>query len=87
VGAAGLPSRIESLRVYAEGSARFTFEDDKRGALAVGKLADLAALDEDYLTVPIEETASIASLLTMVGGRIAYGAELFERFEEPAPRD
>jgi hypothetical protein len=41
----------------------------------------------DYFTVPIKETGSITSLLTMVGGRIVYGAELIERFEEPAPRD
>jgi hypothetical protein len=75
VGAAGLPSRIEALRVYAEGSARFTFE------------VISAAHWRGYFTVPIEETGSITSLLTMVGGRIVYGAELIERFEEPAPRD
>ncbi len=55
-----------------EGSAWFTFEEDERGALAVGKLADLAVLSKDYLTVPVDEIGGIVSLLTMVGGRIVY---------------
>ena len=41
----------------------------------VGKLADLAVLTKDYLTVPVEEIGGIRSLLTMVGGRIVYAAE------------
>jgi hypothetical protein len=76
-----LPSRIEALKLYTQGSAWFTFEDDTRGSLAVGKLADLAVLSADYLTVPTEEIGSIVSLLTMVGGRVVYGAGPFEQYE------
>ena len=67
-----LPSRIEALRLYTQGSAWFSFEEQERGALAVGQLADLAVLSRDYLTVPVGEIGGTVSLLTMVGGRIVY---------------
>jgi predicted amidohydrolase YtcJ len=77
-----LPSRIEALRLYTEGSAWFSFDEDYRGSLAVGKQADLAVLDKDYLTVPTGEIGSIVSLLTMVGGRIVYAVGPFASHEE-----
>jgi len=49
-----------------------SFEENARGALAVGQLADLAVLSRDYLGVPIEKIGGTISLLTMVGGRIVY---------------
>ena len=67
-----IPARIEALRLYTQGSAWFSFEENVRGALAVGQLADLAVLSRDYLSVPVEQIGSIVSLLTMVGGRIVY---------------
>jgi predicted amidohydrolase YtcJ len=77
-----LPSRIEALKLYTQGSAWFTFDDDERGALAVGKLADIAVLSRDYLTVPVEEIGGTVSLLTMVGGRIVYADGPFARYED-----
>jgi hypothetical protein len=67
------PSRLEALRLYTQGSAWFAHDDARRGALEVGKLADLAVLTEDYLTVPVERIGDTRSLLTMVGGRVVYG--------------
>jgi predicted amidohydrolase YtcJ len=67
-----LPSRLQALRLYTEGSAWFAFDDMRRGSLAPGKLADLAVLSKDYLTVPAGEIGSITSLLTMVGGRVVH---------------
>jgi predicted amidohydrolase YtcJ len=53
----------------------------------VGKLADLAVLDKDYLTVPVDEIGGIVSLLTMVGGRVVYANGPFARLEDkPAAR-
>ena len=69
-----------------EGSAWFSFEEDARGALAAGKLADLAVLSKDYLTVPIDEIGGIVSLLTMVGGRIVYADGPFAAYEDKPPR-
>lgn len=77
-----LPTRIEALRIYTQGSAWFSFEDHVRGALAVGQLADLAVLSRDYLTVPVGEIAGITSVLTMVGGRIVYADGPYAAFQE-----
>ncbi len=77
-----LPTRIEALRLYTQGSAWFSFEENARGALAVGQLADLAVLSRDYLSVPIEQIGGTVSLLTMVGGRIVYADSLYAALEE-----
>jgi hypothetical protein len=79
------PSRLEALRFYTQGSAWFTFDDDKRGSLTAGKLADLAVLSKDYLTVPTDEIGAIESVLTMVGGRIVYAASPYAALETARP--
>ena len=76
-----LPTRIEALKLYTQGSAWFSFEENERGALAVGLQADLAVLSRDYLTVPTDQIGGTVSLLTMVGGRIVYAAGPFTPFE------
>ncbi|MBN1240754.1 MAG: amidohydrolase [Gammaproteobacteria bacterium] len=76
------PSRAEALRFYTLGSAWFSHDEDVRGSLEPGKLADLAVLSADYLTVPVEEIGAIESLLTMVGGRIVYASGPFAELEE-----
>ena len=82
-----LPTRMQALRLYTEGSAWFAFDETMRGELAAGKLADLAVLDRDYLTVPTKEIGGIVSLLTMVGGRVVYADGPFAAYEEkPASR-
>jgi hypothetical protein len=53
----------------------------QRGSLEVGKLADLAVLSKDYLTVPVGEIGDIESVLTMVGGKVVYGAGPFKSLE------
>jgi len=68
------PSRIEALRLYTLGSAWFSFDETQRGSLETGKLADLAVLSKDYMTVPVDQVGGIESLLTMVGGKIVYAA-------------
>ena len=77
-----LPSREEALRLYTQGSAWFTHDDGRRGALTAGRLADLAVLTKDFASVPTDEIGGIESLLTMVGGRIVYAAGPFAALEE-----
>jgi predicted amidohydrolase YtcJ len=77
-----LPSREEALRLYTQGSAWFTHDDARRGALAPGRLADLAVLSKDYADVASDEIGGIESLLTMVGGRIVYGSGPFAALED-----
>src|SRR5438552_3526865 len=66
--------RMEALRRYTLGSAWFSGEDDKKGAIVPGRLADLAVLSADYFSVPEDEIKGIESVLTMVGGEFVYGA-------------
>jgi len=77
-----LPSREEALRLYTQGSAWFTHDDGRRGALTPGLLADLAVLTKDFMNSPTAEIGGIESLLTMVGGRIVYAAAPFAALEE-----
>jgi predicted amidohydrolase YtcJ len=78
-GAEENPTRLEALRIYSLNSAWMSFDEDERGSLEVGKLADLAVLSADYLDVPTEEISDIESLLTMVGGRVVHSARPFSR--------
>ena len=75
------PTRIEALRLYTQGSAWFSFDDTRRGSLAVGKLADLAVLTEDYLTIPVDRIGKVRSMLTMVGGRIVHASDRYAALE------
>jgi predicted amidohydrolase YtcJ len=71
------PSRRQALEMYTRNTAFAANEDDKRGTLEPGKLADLAVLSADYLTAPVNEIGKTTSLLTMVGGRVVYAAGPF----------
>ena len=71
-------TRAEALRLYTMGSAWLTFEEGRKGSIEVGKYADLAVLNADYLTVPEEQIRSLQSLLTIVGGRVVYAAGPFD---------
>jgi predicted amidohydrolase YtcJ len=75
------PTREDALRAYTIGSAWFSFDENKRGSLEPGKLADLAVLTQDYMTTPMEQIGGIESLLTMVGGKIVYAAGPYARLE------
>jgi predicted amidohydrolase YtcJ len=75
------PSRAEALHFYTLGSAWFSHDEDKRGSLEVGKLADLAVLSKDYMTAPIDQIGRIESLLTIVGGKVVYAAGPYRNLE------
>jgi predicted amidohydrolase YtcJ len=79
-------SREEALRLYAIGSAWFSGEDDVKGRIAPGQLADFAILSADYMTVPEEQIRRIESVLTVSGGDVVYSAGAFTMFApEPLP--
>jgi predicted amidohydrolase YtcJ len=65
-------TRLEALRAYTLNSAWLAFDDDDRGSLEPGKLADLAVLDKPYLRVRRERISEIRSLLTLRGGEVVY---------------
>jgi len=77
-------SREEALKLYTIGSSWFSSESGKKGAIAIGQLADVTALTEDYFSVPEEKIKGIESVLTIVGGKIVYSAKEFQDLG-PAP--
>jgi predicted amidohydrolase YtcJ len=75
------PDRVTALRLYTMGSAWFSHDDDTRGSLEAGKLADLAVLSGDFMTMPVERIGGLESVLTMVGGTVVYAAGPFTALE------
>ncbi|MFZ2197837.1 MAG: amidohydrolase, partial [Thermodesulfovibrionales bacterium] len=77
-------SREQALKLYTQGSSWFSGESGRKGAIAIGQLADVIALTEDYFSVPEEKIKGIESVLTIVGGKIVYSAGDFSNLD-PAP--
>lgn len=67
--------RIKALELWTAGSAWFSGDENKKGRIKSGQLADLAVLSQDYLAVPDEEIKSLESVLTIVGGKIVYHSD------------
>jgi len=76
-------SREEALRLYTQGSSWFSSEAGKKGALALGQMADIIALTDDYFSVPEENIKGIESVLTFVGGKIVHATEEFSSHQPP----
>lgn len=67
-------SREDALIAHTRKNSYFVFQENNLGSIQPGKLADLVVLDRDYLTVPADQIKDITSVMTIVGGRIAYDA-------------
>ena len=72
----GLP-RSTALELFTHGSAWFSSEQGKKGQIKVGQLADVAVLSADFFSVEEEAIKWIESVLTVVGGKVVYGADDF----------
>ncbi|HUF50789.1 MAG TPA: amidohydrolase [Longimicrobiales bacterium] len=65
-------TREEALRSYTINNAFAAFEEDIKGSLTVGKLADIVVLSKDIMTIPEAEIPTARVDLTIVGGQIRY---------------
>jgi predicted amidohydrolase YtcJ len=65
-------TREEALRSYTRDAAFAAFEDDLKGTLTVGKLADVVVLSKDILTIPAAEIPEARVDCTIVGGQVVY---------------
>ena len=65
-------SRDRALYSYTMGNAIAAFEEDIKGSITPGKLADLAVLSQNLLTVPDDALLDTEVVMTIVGGEIRY---------------
>jgi len=77
--------RETALRMWTENVAWFSNEQGKKGRIEVGHLADLIVPDRDYFSCPESEIPEITAHLTVVGGKIVYGASEFAHLDEATP--
>jgi predicted amidohydrolase YtcJ len=65
-------TRAEALRSWTIEGAWAAFEENRKGSLEVGKLADFIMLSDDVMTIPSLKIPNTRVILTVVGGKIAY---------------
>jgi predicted amidohydrolase YtcJ len=77
--------RETALRMWTENVTWFSNEEGKKGRIEVGQLADLIVPDRDYFSCAEAEIADTTSDLTIVGGKIVYGAGEFKSLDRSPP--
>ncbi len=65
-------TREEALRSCTKWAAYGAFEEEQKGSIEVGKLADFVKIDRDIMNCPESEIKDIKALLTVVGGETVY---------------
>jgi predicted amidohydrolase YtcJ len=78
-------ARGEALRLMTAGGAWFSRETGKKGVLKPGAFGDVAVLSDDFFSVAEDAIQDITSVLTVVGGKVVYGAGGFEALAPPPP--
>ena len=69
-------SRQEALALYTANNGWFMREEHQIGTIEAGKLGDLVVLNQDYFSVPDEGLKKIASIMTVVGGRVVHDGKV-----------
>src|SRR5271163_2140888 len=77
--------RETALRMWTENVTWFSNEEGRKGRIRVGQLADLIVPDRDYFSCAEDEIADTTSELTIVGGKVVYGAGDFTSLDESPP--
>ena len=65
-------SRERALYSYTMGNAIAAFEEDVKGSITAGKLADITVLSQDLLTVPDDDIMDTKIVMTVLGGKVRY---------------
>ena len=68
-------SVLDAIRIYTYNGAYTVFEENMKGSLEVGKLADVAILSEDILSVPVDRIRDLTVVLTILDGKVVYEKE------------
>jgi hypothetical protein len=59
--------------------------ESEMGMIAPGNLADFVILDRDYFSVPEEQIKSVSSLLTVMDGKVVFGAQEYAGLSPELP--
>jgi predicted amidohydrolase YtcJ len=62
----------EAVRGFTLDAAYASFEEDMKGSVEVGKLADITILEQDLTEIPPDEIRDVPVHMTLVGGKIMY---------------
>jgi predicted amidohydrolase YtcJ len=65
-------SRFEALKMFTIWPAIASFQENVKGTIEVGKLADFSIFDKDLMSIPELEILESTNVLTVVDGRIVY---------------
>lgn len=65
-------NRTEALKAYTLSNAYAAFEENEKGSLTVGKLADVTVLSKNLLTCTDDEILEAEVLYTIIGGKVKY---------------
>ncbi|MCX2861899.1 amidohydrolase [Paucibacter sp. PLA-PC-4] len=74
--------REQALRMWTENVTWFSNEEGKKGRIEEGMLADLLVPDRDFFACAESEIVDTTALLTVVGGKVVYGAGPFTSHDE-----
>jgi len=62
----------QALKAYTYGSAYASYDEDQKGILKKGFLADFVILDQDIMAIPVENIRNVKVMKTVVGGKIVF---------------
>ncbi len=77
--------REQALRMWTENVTWFSNEEGKKGRIQEGMLADLVVPDRDFFACAESDIADTSALLTVVGGKVVWGAGEFSADDETSP--
>jgi predicted amidohydrolase YtcJ len=65
-------TREAALKMFTLWPAYGAFQEDRRGAISVGKYADFTSFDTDFMTAEPSRILTAQPVMTLVGGRVTY---------------
>jgi predicted amidohydrolase YtcJ len=65
-------SRVEALQGMTLWAARSAFEENKKGSIEAGKMADFVILDRDIMSVKLEDIPNVHVMATYLGGECVF---------------
>ena len=66
-------SRIEALKAMTIWAAYSNFEDQEKGSIEKGKMADFVILEKDIMKIPLNQIRDTKVVSTWIGGEMVFG--------------